>query len=58
MEADNIVIALTQKEQEQLLKITPLALLLHLWQPKDPLAQEEFKPINDMVESFNSVPNT
>ena len=55
VETDAVVIALTDKEQGQLLQITPLTLLLHLWQSKEPLVLDLIKPINDMVESFNAV---
>jgi hypothetical protein len=55
VDADALVIALTDKEQGQLLLITPLTLLLHLWQSKEPLVLDLIKPINDMVESFNAV---
>lgn len=55
VEVESLVASLTMKEHRQILKITPISLLLNLWQSKHPMTQEAIAPINDMVESFNSV---
>lgn len=56
IEPEEVSNAITVKEQELMMMISPKILSLHLWESqKDPLIAEMVKPIADLVNLFNTV---